>query len=129
MKAATPSLPAYTQMGLGGEAKLPAGKCGKQPNPYLSWEGGRGEGREGGGRWLLLQVGAQPLPPYLYLISGDSPVLPVPGPDPRQGAISPHLPSREQQRKDILRAHEVLLLKPCSPEGDSGSDLSNLITK
>lgn len=96
MKVATPSLPAYPQMGLGGEAKLPAAKCGKQPNPYLSCGG---VGREGGGRWLLLQVGSQPLPPHLYLISEDSPVPPVPGPDPRQGSISPPSPKQRATKE------------------------------
>lgn len=74
MKVATPSLPAYPQMGLGGEAKLPAAKCGKQPNPYLSCGG---VGREGGGRWLLLQVGSQPLPPHLYNIVIDVGFMPI----------------------------------------------------
>ena len=56
---------------------LPAGRVGS--NRTLTFPVGPGEG---GG--LLLQCGHRPHPPNLYLISGDSPVLSVPGPDPWQ---------------------------------------------
>ena len=60
----------------GEGAELPAGRV--RSTLTLIFPVGPGEGG-----WLLLQVWAPP-PPNLYLISGDSLVLSVPGPDPWQ---------------------------------------------
>lgn len=106
MKAATPWLPACClpthKWALRGKQSCQHRSVGSSltlifPTGVGGWGGG--EGREGGGRWLLLQVGSQPLPPHLYLISGDSPVLPVPGLDPRQGAISPPSPKQRATKE------------------------------
>lgn len=61
----------------GEGAELPAGRVGGSLT--LIFPVGPGQGG-----WMLLQVWAPPPPTSLYLISGDSPVPSVPGPDPWQ---------------------------------------------
>lgn len=83
---------------------------GKQPNTCLScWA-------QGG--WVAAAASrAPPPPPNLHWSSGDSlRCFPVPGPDPWQEFPFSPISQAASNKADILRAPEVFLLKPCSPE-------------